>query len=228
MQFTSHEIFRTAIAFCIVLSGSQSMAESNCRQGAQIVSLILLPASKVPIKISVAAEYFDQRSIPADGSTREGLLLRMQATDFSPWPDEVRPHTSEGPLMGYLLTEYQPMDIVADRSARAEAGYSLIGEVEWTQKPGPFGLSVLIAPPPVEVHSALMGQKYVYVAVDEQGSITDVIRCERPGRTPFQSCDHLIEAGEIDIKLNYAPEFLADWARLSTGALQFLDCMKGE
>ncbi len=130
--------------------------------------------------------------------------------------------------MGYLLTEYQPFDIVADRSARAEAGYSLIGEVEWTRKPGPFGLSVLVAPPPVEVHSALMGQKDVFVAVDEQGSITDIIRCERPGRTPFQTCDHLIEAGEIDIKLNYAPDFLAEWARLSADALKFLDCMKRE
>ena len=42
----------------------------------------------------------------------------MQATDFSPWPREIRPHTSEGPLMGYLLTDYLPFDIVADRSAR--------------------------------------------------------------------------------------------------------------
>jgi hypothetical protein len=58
--------------------------------------------------------------------------------------------------------------------------------------------------------------------------ITDVIGCQRPGHTPFQSCDHLIKTGEIDIKLNYAPEFLADWGRLSSGAVQFLDCIKAE
>lgn len=180
------------------------------------------------MKLRVPTEYFDQRFVPVDGGIREGLLLRMQATDFSPWPREIRPHTSEGPLMGYLLTDYLPFDIVADRSARIEAGHRLIGEVEWSRALGPFGLSVLTTPPPEEPRVGLMRRNDVYVGVDSQDTITDVIRCQRPGRAPFQTCDHLIEAGEIDIKLNYAPEFLADWARLSSGATQFLDCMKGE
>ena len=216
-----------AIALYAIVSGSPSLADYQCRQGSQVVSLTILLSSGKSLKLRVPTEYFDQRFVPVDGGVREGLLLRMQATDFSPWPREIRPHTSEGPLMRYLLTEYLPFDTVADRSARIEAGHSLIGEVEWSLAPGPFGLSVLTAPPPEEPRVGLVGRNDVYVAVDSQDTITDVIRCQRPGRTPFQSCDHLIEAGEIDIKLNYAPEFLADWARLSSGAIQFLDCLEG-
>lgn len=219
---------RAAIVSCFAISSSPALSESQCQKGEQIIALKIMLSSGYTFTVNVGSDYFDQRFIPVDGGIREGLLLRMQATDFSPWPRELRPHTSEGPLMSYLLTDYLPLSIVADRYARIEAGHRLVGEVKWTRAPGPFGLSSLSASPPEEPLVGLMGRNDVYVAVDSQGTITDVIRCQRPGRRPFQTCDHLIEAGEIDIKLNYAPRFLADWARLSSGATQFLDCMTGE
>lgn len=113
---------QTVLALSVFVSGSPSSAEPQCRNGAQNVSLTLLLSSGDSLALHVASDYFDQQFIPTDGSRRDGLLLRMQATDFSPWPREIRPHTSEGPLMRYLLAEFLPLDIVADGSERIESG----------------------------------------------------------------------------------------------------------
>ena len=131
--------------------------------------------------------------------------------------------------MSYLLTNYLPFEEVADRAARQESGHNIFGTVEITRTPGPFGLTVLTVPPPKgKYYAGPLEEHDVYVAVDGQGSTTDIIRCSRPGLTPYQLCEHMIETGEMDINLAYAPEFLSDWARLSAGAIEFLDCMKGK
>lgn len=220
---------RAFLAVSIVVSGSPSSAKPDCRDGARNVRIALLLPSGGVWPLSVASDYFDQRFIPADLGSRDGLLLRMQATDFSPWPRGIRPHISEGPFMSYLLTNYLPFEEVADRAARQESGHNIFGTVEITRTPGPFGLTVLTVPPPKgKYYAGPLEEHDVYVAVDGQGSTTDIIRCSRPGLTPYQLCEHMIETGEMDINLAYAPEFLSDWARLSAGAIEFLDCMKGK
>lgn len=105
----------------------------------------------------------------------------------------------------------------------------MLGTAEWVLTSGPFGLYTLFGPPPEGTHAVPWTRRNdLYVAVDGQNSTTDIIRCLRPERTTFQTCDHLIEAGEIDIELYYAPEFLSDWARLSSGAIEFLERLKGK
>jgi hypothetical protein len=218
--------FAILLASYMFLLGSASHAAPLCQHGDNSITLTILPPSGESLTLEVSTAYFDQRFIPRDGSTREGLLLWMQATDFAPWPRELRPHTSEGPFLMYLLTPFLPFDVVADRMARTEVGYRYTGEVVWTDAPGPFGLSVPTAPPPPNPQrGGLIGYNDIYISRNVTGTITDIISCRRPGRTPFQSCRHLIEAGDMDIQIIYAPEFLPDWKRLSSGARDFLRCM---
>ena len=214
------------LSFWLALVGSPSLAGAICQHGDRNVHMTLLPPSGAPLSLTVGSGYFDQRFVPADGGTREGLLLQMQATDFAPWPRGLRPHQSEGPFMTYLLTPYLPFDVVADRMVRAETGYKLSDKMSWTDSAGAFGLVVPLAPPPpVKMQGGLIDQDDIYIARDRAGAITDIISCLRPGRTPFQSCEHMIEAGDMDILLTYAPELLPDWARLSVDAKDFLTCM---
>ena len=209
----------------MLLVGSASHAAPICQTGDSSINLSILPPSGEPLQLKVGAAYFDQRSIPRDGSSRGGLLLAMQATDFAPWPRGKRPHTSEGLLM-YLLTPFLSFDVVVDRKARLNTGYSYEGAVTWVDKPGPFDLSVPTAPTPDNPEGGpFLGKDDLYIVRDQAGVITDIISCARPGRTPFQSCQHLIEVGEMDIQIEYAPDFLPDWKRLSSGARDFLQCM---
>ena len=126
----------------------------------------------------------------------------------------------------YLLTPYLPFDVVVDRKARLNAGHGYKGAVVWTDAPGPFGLAVPTAPTPTNPQGGpFLGKDDIYIASNQAGAITDIISCNRPGRTPFQICEHFIEAGEMDIKIAYAPEFLPGWKRLPSGARDFLNCM---
>jgi hypothetical protein len=214
------------LSFWLALVGSPSLAGAICQHGDRNVHMTLLPPSGAPLSLTVGSGYFDQRFVPADGGTREGLLLFMQATDFAPWPRGLRPHPSEGPLMMYLLTPFLPFDVVADRKIRMENGFDFSEKMSWSDSHGAFGLIVPLAPPlPAGRRSGLMGQNDIYIARDRAGAITDIISCLRPGRSPFQSCNHMIEAGDMDIQLTYAPEFLPEWQRLSVGAKDFLTCM---
>ncbi|UWQ90214.1 hypothetical protein K3727_15645 [Rhodobacteraceae bacterium M382] len=61
---------------------------------------------------------------------------------------------------------------------------------------------------------------------NEDGNVTDVIGCCRPGKAPDQSCEHYIEAGIFDVMISYASEFLPDWKRFSVQARSFFSCMK--
>ena len=217
----------TLLAFTMFLVGSAFHATPICQSGDKSIQLTLLPPSGKPLTLKVGAAYFDQRSIPRDGSSREGLLLTMQATYFSPWPRGLRPHSSEGPILSYLLTSVRPFDELAEIFVKLNAGYSYTAAVTSTDAPGPFGLSVPTDPPPANPEGGpFLGKDDIYVSRDGAGAISDIISCARPGRTPFHSCKHMIEAGEMDIQIRYAPEFLPDWKRLSTGAKDFLACMQ--
>lgn len=208
------------------LVGSASYAAPICQSGDRSIQLRILSHSGQPLLLKVGTAYFDQRAIPQDGSSREGLLLTMQATDFSPWPRGLRPHSSEGPILSYLLTSIRPFDELAEIFVKLNAGYSYTAAVTSTDAPGLFGLSVPTVPPPTNPEGGpFLGKDDIYVSRDGAGAITDIISCARPGRTPFQSCKHMIEAGEMDIQIRYAPEFLPDWKRLSSGARDFLNCM---
>ena len=214
------------LAFCMFLVGSASHAAPICQSGDKSIQLTILPPSGGPITLKVGTAYFDQRAIPRDGSSRGGLLLTMQATDFSPWPRGLRPHSSEGPILSYLLTSVRPFDELAEIFVKLNAGYGFTETVIWTDAPGPFGLSVPTAPAPANPEGGpFLGADDIYISRDQVGAITDIISCMRPGRTPFQSCQHFIESGEMDINIRYAPEFLPDWKRLSSGARDFLNCM---
>ena len=214
------------LAFCMFLVGSAAHAAPLCQSGDRSIQLTILPPSGKPLALKVGAAYFDQRAIPRDGSSREGLLLTMQATDFSPWPRGLRPHSSEGPILSYLLTSVRPFDELAEILVKLNAGYSYTAVVTSTDAPGPFGLSVPTAPAPAHPEGGpFLGKDDIYISRDQAGMITDIISCNRPGRTPFQHCEHFIEVGEIDISIAYAPEFLPEWKRLSSGARDFLNCM---
>ena len=216
----------TLLAFSMFLVGSALHAAPICQSGDKSIQLTILPPSGEPLALKVGAAYFNPRSIPQDGSSRGGLLLTMQATDFSPWPRDLRPHLTEGPMLSYLLTPFLPLDVVSDRMARPNAGYRYTGAVTWTDATGPFGLSIPTAPSPANPQGGpFLGADDIYISRDQAGAITDIISCARPGRTPFQLCEHLIEAGEMDIKIGFAPDFLPDWKRLSSGARDFLNCM---
>lgn len=215
------------LAFFIFTAGFAAHAAPLCQSEGKSIQLTILPPSGKPLLLNVGSAYFDQRFIPKDGSSREGLFLRMQATDFAPWPRGLRPHTSEGPLLRYLLTRYIPFDDLADSMAGLNIGYSYAEAVIWTDAPGPFGLSVPTAPAPANPERGpFTGRDEIYISRDQAGAITDIISCMRPGRTPFQLCQHFIESGEMDIKISYAPDFLPDWKRLSFEAKKFLACMQ--
>ena len=68
----------TLLAFCMFLAGSAAHAAPLCQSGDRSIQLTILPPSGEPLALKVGAAYFDQRSIPRDGSSRGGLLLTMQ------------------------------------------------------------------------------------------------------------------------------------------------------
>ena len=215
------------LALSLSLAGLPLHAAPLCQNDHDSIQLTIVPPSGKPLLLKVGAAYFDQRSIPQDGTTRGALFILMQATDFAPWPPEIRPHTSEGPLLMYLLTPLRTFEEVADARARLNAGYGYAETVVWADAQGPYDLSVPAVPPPAKPEGGpFTGADDIYIARDEVGAMTDIISCARPGRTPFQTCEHLIEVGEIDIKIAYAPEFLPDWKKLSAGASEFLRCME--
>lgn len=216
------------LAFSMFLAGSALNAAPLCQSGGKSIQLTILPPSGKPLTLKVGAAYFDQRAIPRDGSSRGGLLLTMQATVFSPWPRGLRAHISEGPFMMYLLTRYIPFGDLADSMVGLNIGYSYAEAVIWTDAPGPFNLSVPTAPAPANPEGGpFAGRDDIYVSRDQAGAITDIIRCMRPGRTPFQLCQHFIESGEMDIQISYAPEFLPEWKRLSSGQTNCLPACNG-
>ena len=216
----------TILAFCLLLVSTPIHAAPICQNTENSIRQTIIPPSGQPLPLKIGSAYFDQRAIPKDGGSREGLLLTMQATDFSPWPRGLRPHSSEGPILSYLLTSIRPFDELAEILVKLNAGYSYTAAVTSTDAPGLFGLSVpTVAPPANPEGGPFFGKDDIYIARDQAGAITDIISCARPGRTPFQSCKHMIEAGEMDIQIRYAPEFLPDWKRLSSGARDFLNCM---
>ena len=222
LRFTAH-----LLAFCVFTAGSAAHSAPLCQSGGKSIQLTIRPPSGEPLALKVGTAYFDQRAIPRDGSSREGLLLAMQATDFAPWPRGLRAHISEGPFMMYLLTHYIPFGDLADSMVGLNIGYSFAEAVIWTDAPGPFGLSVPTAPAPANPEGGpFTGRDDIYVSRDQAGAITDIISCMRPGRTPFQLCQHFIESGEMDIQISYAPEFLPEWKRLASGAKEFLACMQ--
>lgn len=209
-----------------ILTANVAYADPVCRHGDRDIGLTILPPSGLVLSLRVDSAYFDQRIIPRDGSSREGLLLRMQATDFSPWPYGLRPHPSEGPMLLYLLTSLVPFDELADVVVRLETGYRFGEAMDLSYRPGPFDLSVpVVAPPDPVRQGGNIGTRDIYIARDGSEHVTDVIRCRRPGDTPFQTCQHSIEAGNMDIQITYAPDFLPEWKRLSDGAKRFLSCM---
>lgn len=129
-------------AFLAPSFASTIQAESICRYGGKTIDLTLELASDVaPFAITVDTAYFDQRFIPRTGTTRDGLLLRMQATDLSPWPRHLRPHQKEGPYMSLLVSHYLAFDVILDRLAKLEAGYKLSDDVDWIDNKGLYGLS---------------------------------------------------------------------------------------
>lgn len=156
---------RIASILCVslLLAGSASHAAPICQSGGNSINLTILPPSGEPLSVKVGAAYFDQRAIPRDGSSREGLLLKMQATDFSPWPRGLRPHSSEGPILSYLLTSVRPFDELAEILVKLNAGYSYTAAVTSIDAPGPFGLSVPTDLPPPTWKAAHSSGKTIFM-----------------------------------------------------------------
>jgi len=227
-------IFPALILLPILLFSStqQAPASANplCRWGGKTISVTLVMADgATPVPLLVDTAYFTQSSTPHDENVWDGLLLHMQATDFSPWPEKLRVHQSEGPLLSFLVAKFVPFDLALDRKARSNAGYGFLETVNWQEEPGPYGLFRLTAPPPDPPRrGGLIGKNDVFYARNDAGEISDIVSCRRPSELPYRSCNHLIEGGDTDLQLRYAPEFLADWKRLSVMAADFFECMKKE
>jgi hypothetical protein len=219
-------LFITQISL-IALSVSTIQASEICRHGGQTIDITLQDAVDAPsVNIRVDTDYLDQRFIYRSGSTRRGLGLRLQATDFAPWPHDVRPHQSEGPYLRMLLSAFVDFELIVQRLTIMTQGYSFTDEIEWRDLDGPFGLKILTAPPleTPRIRGGI-GDHDVYFARNPNGAVTDVIRCRRPGKTPFQTCGHRIDIGIFDVKIDYSPEFLPQWRRLSDDARAFFSCL---
>ena len=215
----------------LLFFGSAALGDNLCLRGDGDAVEITLQVSEraVPVVLRVDLGYFDQRFVPRSGSRRDGLLLSMQASDFAPWPNEVRPHQSEGPFMSYLISNFLDFELIAQRYTSNTLGYRVTDDISWIDSRGPYGLLSLVAPDAVQTRTgALVGDHDVFFSRDADGAISDVIKCLLPGETPFQLCSHLIDNGDEDIKLSYAPEFLPEWRRLSQNAKMFFRCMQAD
>lgn len=216
-------------ALPLLLAAFAARAENIChRGGGNDVSIILQYSEDIrPIRLTIDRRYFDQRFIPQNDSVVRAKVLDLQATDFAPWPEGLRAHMSEGPYLSLLIATANDLELVAQRFTSMTLGYRLTDTVQWRDTDGPFGLKRLGAPPPSDpLTGGFFGRDDVYIARDTQGAVTDVIRCKRLGDTPFQTCNHLVEAGVADLKLLYALDYLPDWHRLSREARAFYSCIR--
>ncbi len=207
----------------------QALADGICDQSDGTDVTIVLKDSdavqKLSLKINQA--YFDQRFIPQSGSEKRALGLRLNAMNFAPWPKEIRPHQSEGPYLRFLMASFLPFELIAQRFATFNLGYKFTDEIVWQERSGPNGLLTFVGPPLTNPRKGFVSsRKDIYFARNDQGKMSDIIVCKRPGKTPFVSCEHFIEQGDVDIKLGYAPDFLPEWRRLSDDAKSFFDCIK--
>lgn len=116
-------IFGFSILF-ILSSTSLGLADNICHLGGgnDISMSIKVADSNEALQVAIDQRYFDQRFIPRDGSERDALGLKLQATDFSPWPKGLRAHQSEGPYLKLLVSHFASLELVAQGSATTALG----------------------------------------------------------------------------------------------------------
>ncbi|MFT4962321.1 MAG: hypothetical protein ACI92Z_003418 [Paracoccaceae bacterium] len=141
-------VFSAATTQSIATRAIATRAIEICRLGGQTIDIILQDAADAPqVNIRVDTDYLDQRFIYRSGSTRRGLGLRLQATDFTHWPHDIGPHQSEGPYLRMLLSPFRDFETVVQRLTIITLGRRVSEEIVWQEADGPFWLKFLTTPP---------------------------------------------------------------------------------
>ena len=178
------------------------------------------------IKLSIPRGYFDPRITLQNNRTRRGQVLRIHGERFEPWPPELLPIHLAGPYVGFLLTEYNPMDQVAEQFAGDYLGYKPTDIPKFRVVESIFGLETLVSDePPVRPVEYNVFQSDLFIARDENGQITDVITCKKPGSVPSPGCAAYMESPLVDFQIGYSRELLPYWQTLSRNARAFVSCI---
>lgn len=176
------------------------------------------------VRLSIPRGYFDPRLTLRDNRTRRGQVLRIHGESFEPWPPELLPIHKYGPYVGFLLTEYNPLDQVAKRLADLYLGYSILDPPEYSIVDAEFGLETLVSDkvPYIDYDVYKMD---LFLARNDDGQITDVITCTKPGSVPYPGCQNYMESPLVDFKIRYSRELLEHWQTLSRNARAFVSCI---
>ena len=176
------------------------------------------------VKLSIPRGYFDPRLTLRDNRTRRGQGLRIHGERFEPWPPELLPTRRAGPYVGFLLTEYNPLDRVAEKLSTNYLGYSITDPPIYRVEDAVLGLETLVSDEPPRRDFDVF-QKDLFIARNDDGQITDVITCKKPGSVPFPGCRQYMESPLVDFSFYYSRELLEHWQILSRNARAFVSCI---
>ncbi|CUH42845.1 hypothetical protein RUM4293_01734 [Ruegeria atlantica] len=179
------------------------------------------------VRLSIPRGYFDPRLKLRDNTTREGQVLRIHGESFTPWPPELLPKRQEGPYVGMLLTDYRPMDTVAEHFATQVRGYTVADVPDFYAVESILGLDTLVsdALPFRDPETSAYSDTELYISRNSSGQITDVITCNKPGSVPYPGCRHYMESPLVDFKIGYSLKLLPHWQHMSRNARAFVSCI---
>jgi len=159
------------------------------------------------VRLSIPRGYFDPRLTLRDNRTRRGQVLRIHGERFEPWPPELLPVSKSGPYVGLLLTEYNPLQQVAERLAADYLGYRMADIPEFGVVDAIFGLETLVSDKqPYRDYDVF--KMDLFIVRNDLGLITDVITCKKPESVPSPSCQQYMESpsgiSKLDTPANYS------------------------
>ncbi|MBL4874401.1 MAG: hypothetical protein JKY41_13710 [Rhodobacteraceae bacterium] len=176
------------------------------------------------VRLSIPRGYFDPRLTLRDNRTRRGQVLRIHGETFEPWPPELLPVSKSGPYVGLLLTEYNPLEQVAESLANLSLGYSISDTPDYRVADAIFDLETLVSDKqPYRDYDVY--KMDLFIVRNDLGLITDVITCKKPESVPSPSCQQYMESPLVDFSFYYSRKLLEHWQILSRNAQAFVSCI---
>lgn len=223
-------LFSVIVTCSTIALTSEVHAECPVKKGEEVRVTVVGPNPNDSILLGVDQAYFDPRMPPKRNFTATGIILRINALSFEPWPRELIPHDKYGPYLELQITgRLRELDQIEALFLRNAYSLGASDPVEWETEQGPFGLTVRKPRTKAgESRPARVGDDDIFVSIGKDEKIEDFIRCRRPDtfiQTPYRMCVHLIETGTFDLSLVYSTELFQNWRDISASAREFYSCI---
>ncbi|MCV3274409.1 hypothetical protein [Roseobacter sinensis] len=169
--------------------------------------------------------YFEDVWDRRDDQIHEAQLFSVMINDFSPI---YRPDTAEllktrpAPFMTFVIHDLVELDRLVEIVLSGAAPHAKHGLSGFQRVPTEVGLYRL------EPLGEQTMYRDVFVNFDEKDAVQGVISCRQPGDVLNPSCNHDFRTADIDVRVNYAREYLPEWSAIQGKISRFLSCATGK